>query len=367
VSVRVCCRATIAMTFVVAAAAAASADTPLRVVILESERDAALVARVEGQVADLDATLERITIPPAAASLASQLAAARRLARSHDANAVVWFAQDGDDWIVHVADADGDRVLVRRVQGRSGAMGRSAAIEAAAVIVRTAVRGLAAGGEIGVASEPLVEPAPVPVAVAAPAPAPPPAAPADDLGSVRPLRPTATVAWTGVLDGEADTGHHGVGARLGVAGGPWRFALGLAHHPATTHAGAMATIAVERQTLAVALGLDVAGGAQLRRAVRWRVGAEVAFGMTRFSRVTTLTDPTVEPTADRATWSPTATPAIRVARRLARGAWLELALGADLVARAPEFGVATPNGFASLARLWPVEPHLGLGVVVDPF
>jgi hypothetical protein len=58
---------------------------------------------------------------------------------------------------------------------------------------------------------------------------------------------------------------------------------------------------------------------------------------------------------------------VRISRRLARGAWIELALGADLVARAPEFGVATPNGFTTLARLWPVEPHVGLGVVVDPF
>jgi hypothetical protein len=129
----------------------------------------------------------------------------------------------------------------------------------------------------------------------------------------------------------------------------------------------MATIDVERQTIGIALGLDVAGGAQLRRTARWRVNTEVAFGMTRFDRTTTATGVLVEPTADRASWTPTATPAVRIARHLARGAWLELALGADLVAGAPEFGVATPTGFATIGRLWPVEPHAALGVVVDPF
>lgn len=347
-----------------AAVSAAGAEPVLRVLVLEHERDAALVDRVEGQVADLAATLAREPSTIAAAAVPAQLAAARRAGRAHDADVIVWFVHDGDDWIVHVADAGGDRLLVRRVQGRGGAMGSSAAIEAAAVIVRTAVRGLAAGGEIGVASETLAVPVrdePVerePVRVDA----------ADDggLGAVRPLRPTATVSWSGILDGEADGGHHGAGARLGVAGGPWHIGVGLAHHPATTHAGTMATIAVERQALGVVLGVDVAGGAQ-RRGARWRIGAEVSLGMTRFARATTLTDATVEPTADRTTWTAHATPGVRIARRIARGAWVELALGADLVARAPEFGVATPNGFATLARLWPVEPHVGLGVVVDPF
>ena len=125
----------LAMVVLAVCAGSAAADAPLRVLVLEGERDAALVARVEGQVADLDAVLERerSTVPTSA--LAVQLSAARKAARAHDADAVVWFAQDGNDWIVHVADAEGDRVLVRRVQGRSGAMGSSAAIESAAVIV----------------------------------------------------------------------------------------------------------------------------------------------------------------------------------------------------------------------------------------
>lgn len=345
-------------------AAVPAQAAPLRVVIVGGARDAELVLRVEGQAADLDATLARDPTAMPASPLPVQLVTARRVARNHAADVVVWFVRDDGDIIVHVTDTGGDRVLVRRVGASGGAMAESAAIEAAAVIVRTALRGLAAGGEIGVAVAQELPPDPI---LAPREPRAPTASRDEDLGGVRPLRPSATIGWSSVLDGESSTGHHGVSARLGVAGGPWRFAVTLTHRPATSLASTMATIDVERQTLGVALGLDVAGGAQLRRATRWRVSAEVALAMTRFDRTTTATGATIEPTADRATWTPTATPAVRVSRRLARGAWLELALGADLVARAPEFGVATPQGFATIGRLWPVEPHAALGVVVDPF
>lgn len=336
----------------------ARADDPLRVLLVGGPRDAELVTRVEGQVADLDATLARDTTVMPSSPLPVQLVTARRLARAHTADVVVWFVHDpsAGDVIVHVTDAKGDRVLVRRVESGGGAMAGSAVIESAAVIVRTAIRGLAAGGEIGVVVEP--EPAPTPAPVRATD---------EERGGVRPLRPSATVGWSSVLDGESSTGHHGVSARIGVAGGPWRFAVALTHRPPESLESPMATIDVERQTLGIALGVDVAGGAQLRRASRWRVGAEVLFAMTRFGRTTTSTGAAVEPTADRATWSPTATPALRVARRIARGAWIELALGADVVARAPEFGIATPTGFSTIGSFWPVEPHAGLGVVVDPF
>ncbi len=336
----------------------AHADDALRVLLVADDRDEALVTRVEGQVADLDVTLERERMAMPASPLPVQLVTARRLARSHDADVVVWFLRDESEVIVHVTNRAGDRVLVRRVEASDGAMSASAAIESAAVIVRTAVRGLAAGGEIGVA---VAKEDPEPAKARATATAD------EDFGGVRPLRPSATVGWSGVLDGASDTGHHGVSARLGVAGGPWRFAIAMTHRPAVVMESPMATIDVERQTLGVVLGLDVAGGAQLRRVARWRVGAEIDFAMTRFARTTTATGATIDPTDDRATWTPTATPAIRVARRLARGAWIELSLGADLVARAPEFGIATPSGFTTIGRLWPVEPNAGLGVVVDPF
>ncbi len=360
----------------VVCAPAAAAASPLRVLVVASERDDELLARVEGQVADLDVTLVRAASAMAPAPLAPQLDRARTLARQHQAGAVVWFERDGEDVIVHVADPDARRVLVRRVDAGPGAMSGSATSEAAAVIVRGVLRGLVAGGEIDVA-------APAPAAGtgrdrAADAGAPPgavdgsatPAARAGaGLGGVRPLRPVAAVSWSGILDGEAPAGHHGVAARLGVAGGPWHAAITLTHRPAIELRGAMATIAIERQELGLALGLDVVGGARRhpRGAARWRTGVEVALAMTRFGRATTATGADLAPTADRATWTPAATPAVRAARHLGRGAWLELALGVDLLALPPEFGVAAGGTFTTVARPWPVEPRLGLGVVVDPF
>jgi hypothetical protein len=68
----------------------ARADDLLRVVIVSGPRDAALVERVEGQVADLDATLERDLTAMPSSPLPVQLVTARRVARTHTADVVVW-------------------------------------------------------------------------------------------------------------------------------------------------------------------------------------------------------------------------------------------------------------------------------------
>ena len=147
-------------TVVTLAPTAARAGAPLRVLILGGADADDVVARVEGQVADLPVTLARGPALAEASDLAAQLAAARAHARAHAADAVVWFARDDDGWTVSVADPAGGRLLVRRVDAAAGALSASAALEAAALVVRTAVRGLAAGGEIGVAPEPTAALAP---------------------------------------------------------------------------------------------------------------------------------------------------------------------------------------------------------------
>jgi len=341
----------------------------LRVIILVTgDADANLAARIEGQTADLDAEIERVASPRLPAELPGQLAVARRLADERDADAIVWFRRDDDGWIVHVAEAEGERVLVRRVQTRGGAMSSSAAIEGAAVVVRTALRGLASGGEIGVSEPEVVAVAPSePVDVTIDRPAEPIDRPAAEEPVTRPLRPFAELAWSGVLDGERAAGTHGVAARLGVAGGPFRIAAVATHHPGATYRSRDATIEVERQTLGLALGIDVAGAASLRRHARWRVGADVALAMARFPRTTTTTSPGLEPTAGAVIWTPIATPAVRLSRRIAPGTWVAVTLGADLVARPPQFGVASGEGFVPVATLWSVQPHAGIGIVVDPF
>jgi len=334
------------------ALAGVAAAAPLRVVVLAGRDDDAVIARVEGQVADLSVTLTRGPAPAAAHDLARQLAAAGAIARTTDADAVVWFVADGDGWIVNVADPAAGRVLVRRIDGGAGAMDRSAALEAAALVVRTALRGLAAGGEIGVVAEP-PPPSPTP-------PPPPPAPPRATPPAAPRIAPLAEVGWIAALDGDAAAGHHGLAAALGVRRGRWQLAATVAHFPATARTSALATIAVDRQ----ALGL--AGARALLARPAWRLHLGLALAATRFGRATTATSGALMATADRATWSATVTPTVRIDRRLGRAAWLALDVGATALATVPAFEVRGPAGAAEVGRLWAVEPTVALSIAVTP-
>jgi hypothetical protein len=231
--------------------------------------------------------------------------------------------------------------------------------------VRTALRALAAGGEIGVEA-PAPPPPPPPAMLRVEAPPPPPR---ETLSSVRPLRPFGVLSWRGVVDGASDLGHHGVTAELGAAGGPWRVAAAGGYYPAVSHRRAEATIEVERMDVGVVLGFDLIGRAEQKRSEGpdWRVGADIGLGVARYRRTTIATMNPLTATPATTTWGATVTPGLRVARRLFAGTWIELALGIDLIGNAPEFGVATQDAFTVHTRLWPAEPHAGLWVVVDTF
>lgn len=346
--------ACLALSLALARPAIAAPGAPLRVVVLAGRDDDAIIARVEGQVADLPVTLTRGPAPAAAHDLSRQLAAAGAIARTTDADAIVWFIADGDGWIVNVADPTAGRVLVRRIDGGAGAMDRSAALEAAALVVRTALRGLAAGGEIGVVAEPPTTPPPSP-------PPPPPMPPPDATPSAPPrLAPLAEIGWIAALDGDAAAGHHGLAAALGVRRGRWQLAATVAHFPATARTTALATIAIDRQ----ALGL--AGARTLLARPAWRLQLGLALAATRFGRATTATSGALMATADRATWSATATPTVRIDRRLGRAAWLALDVGATALATVPAFEVRGPAGAAEVGRLWAIEPTVALSIAVTP-
>ena len=345
-------------------------DRLVAVVRVATDDDAAVLARIEGQTSDLDVELviersdhdfDSLTND---GDMAAQLAEAHELAVRHDARVVVWFRRDADAWIVHVAEPAAERMLIRRIVTKRGRMAGSAAAEAAALVVRTALRALAAGGSIGVEepeAPPPVVPPPAPVVLV------PAAAPRNPL---RPLRPYAELAWQGIIDGASPAGHHGVLARIGAAAGRWRLAVMGTYHPAVTFRRMDATIEVGRLSVGVVAGIDVLGHADASRplhAVDWRVSTEVAMSVTRFGRTTVLTSGDVSATPPTATWGPTAGPQVRIARRVATGAWVELVMGLDLIAQAPEFGVGSGDSFVVHTRLWPVQPRAGLGLVVDMF
>ena len=161
-------------------------------------------------------------------------------------------------------------------------------------------------------------------------------------------------------DGDAAAGHHGLAAALGVRRGRWQLAATVAHFPATARTSALATIAVDRQ----ALGL--AGARALLARPAWRLHLGLAFAATRFGRATTATSGALMATADRATWSATVTPTVRIDRRLGRAAWLALDVGATALATVPAFEVRGPAGAAEVGRLWAVEPTVALSIAVTP-
>ena len=140
---------------------AAAQDVPLRVAVrVASPIDTALLERTTGQTSDLDVELLPQPTGPLEPSLAEQLVTARSLADTAGADVVVWFGAAPQDAgpgavLVHVADTRSGRVLARVVAGNADAgtdavAPDSATTEQAALVVRSTLRALAAGGTIGV-------------------------------------------------------------------------------------------------------------------------------------------------------------------------------------------------------------------------
>lgn len=321
-----------------------AAAAPLRLVlIVGAERDD-FAPRLEGQLADLDVTLTAVTAPlPAALGDAARVAAG--LARREGAAAAIWLRADAGGYQVHVVTADGGRLLVRAVDARAEGLDPSAVLESAAMIVRTAARGLLAGDAVGDVVVPSPAPAPV---------EPPPAITA----SAPRLRPWGQVGWRHLADGDG-VGHGGVDVRAGAGRGRARVGAIVQLQPAVDLSAAAATIGVSRQAVGAVAGLE------LGRGRRWRLAAEAALTAVRYARATAATSPGLSPTADRASWTPVATPAIRVAWRVAPHASVALGVGLDIVVRPPRFTADTAAGAVVVAAPWPVQPGLDLSLVIE--
>ncbi len=339
--------AAIAMIAVLAEARPAAAE-PLRLVLIVAPGGDDVAPRLEGQLADLDVTLTVVTAPLPAA-LPDAAAAAAGLARGAGAAAAIWLRADAAGYQVHVVTADGGRLLVRAVDARAEGLDPSAVLESAAMIVRTAARGLLAGDAVGDVVEPAPPPAPIgpPPPIATPTPGRPPR-----------VRPWGQVGWRHLADGD-DLGHGGLDARAGVARGGARVAALLQLQPAVDLTAAAATIGVSRQAVGAMAGVELARGR------RWRLAAEAALTAVRYARATTATSPALSPTADRASWTPVVTPAVRGTWRVAPHVALALGVGLDLVVRPPRFTADTAAGTVVVAAPWSVQPALDLSLVIE--
>ena len=306
-----------------------AAAEPLRLVWVSTAEQAPLVARVEGQLADLPVALDVVTAAPLPAGLDEARARALAVARGRAGAAALWLVADGDGWIVHVASADGARLLVRRVDARAEGLDPSAALESAALIVRTAARGLAAGVAIG-----------------------------DEVPRQAPRwRAWGQLGGRGGLDGPGASASLELG--LGLARGRVRLGLGYRQAAPAVIDDDDASVELRR------LSIEARGALVLATGPRWRGALVGGVGAERTARTTTATGPGVTATEDAATWTPLAAVGGALGLRLAGGVWLEGEVGLDAAARPPRFTVASSAGERAVASSWPVRPWLALALTIE--
>jgi hypothetical protein len=306
--------------------------------------DEAILKRVRGQVSDLPVTSQPVEADRAS-SLGEQLAQADRLATSNATRAVVWFdlaPTEPGEILVVVAQPHTGRVLVRKVEA-SPTLQRlndvdSVTAESIALVMRTLLRALAAGGEIGIVRSELSPPKPVPQ---------PPVSP-----KVPPQRHRVgafvDVGWRLATDGNVAL--QGVSNQLGVRVDRVAFGLsGTLGIPADEQLGSYATIAFTRHDVAAFFELLPFASASFKLGVGLDVGASF------FPRQTLSVA------------LGSSTPSQLNVSFLVGGyltlRWLPwvigpvVVLGADVVPSAPTFGVTTGGQFVGVSHMWAVQPR----------
>jgi hypothetical protein len=329
----------LAIAALVAAVSTRAAADPLLVVVRDGGGgDALAVARLRGQLADLDVsvTIARGAVEPA---LGVQLAAATRLAGVYRARAVVWFVARDGGLAVAIATPGDRRLFVREIPSASA----SAVAEAAAVAARGAIRAIQDGGRIGVE---------VPAVVLAPAPA---------VVAVVPAPPELPrtgfellVGWQVALDAGADIGAQAVAQRTSVTRGAWAGSLALSLGPALRHTAA-SDVAVELSRSGATLGIE-------RRAGGFAFG--VAAGALAYHRTTISTQAGLAPTPAAITAAFVAGPEVRWqwrSRELHLG--IDAVVGLDVVLGAPELAVVRGDAIEPLGQIRRVQPRFGLSIV----
>jgi hypothetical protein len=340
----------------------------MRVVVrVATPADRSLLQRTRGQSSDLNVELVETTEPPIEARLADQLAAARKLAATHRARLVLWFDttlrdEEPGALLVYFSIPADRRAFVRSVGDASaraeGGDPSSAALEEAALVVRSALRALAGGATVGVTlGRPLDEPAMA--TPPAPAEAPPRAAAAP-----RPRRAdtahwvsTAHAGWANTFYGQSSAGQQGTVARAGIAYGRFRGGLALSLTLPAQLRDPRATLTLSRRAAGVFAGAALAPSENIQFTLGLGVGAVA------FVRTTHDVAPGGAPSPPAATFSPYAGPEIVTSFVVRWGAtaWsLAPSVGVDIVPLAPSIGYDVGGHFLDSHPLWKVQPRLAL-------
>jgi hypothetical protein len=246
-----------------------------------------VIARIRGQTSDLPVQIIEVPGAGLEADLASQMQTAAELARLHRAQVVVWLDPAPErevQVLLYTATPETGRVLVRQLSpetsykeqtNENSPILSSGTLEAIALVVRTTLRALTLGGEIGVRPQQAVAARAASAEKRRPAPKPLDPSPS----AVSPFKLFAFAGWQAVIDGQSSIGQQGIAGRLGAAWHRLRLSLtGSFSLPADLE-DRLSTITLSRHAA------SLFGGYSLLRESGYRLDAGlhagVAFFLTR--------------------------------------------------------------------------------------
>lgn len=349
----------------------AKVASDVRVLLLAFEAEE-WTSRARSQLGDITgAVSEAPERPPA--SLRDQLELVRRLAREQRADIVAWMAPDltAADADVAARESAGTYALVwtasddahdaRRLSApwsRLSAADRSAALEMAAMSVRSAVRALQLERAQG-SPEPGDDVTAPPRAPRAPDEShSPPAHGSPETPEPPPWKWQAGAALQWQLDGQTSHGMSSLEGSIGVRRGKWSTSLVAAVGLGASIETSAAEVALDRHGLGLELGrLWVLSS-------RWSVAATLRVAAQWTRRETVPTSPDVLPTTSREQVAPAVSGGLRGAYQLSAPHAVTLDVGAGWYPLAPSYVIEDATRAERMEYpLWKVQPSLAVGWV----
>ena len=303
---------------------------------------------IASQLADLPVAFLGEHVEGWEADLPSRVHRARTLAADHGAITAFWIdLYEGKQVFLFIAAPDGGRMLVRNIQ-YSGE-GTEAYLETIAVIVRSAVKAILAGGEIGVTAPPPPPPTPAtPPPVEAP-PEPPPREPG-------PERLLFSAAYAAQLYSPELSVIHGARfeAALRVAN---RIHVFFAYRLQFPGAIASSNLNVYIRPHPIELGLFARW-----RPDEWRVvaGAAAVIDIVTFDSASS-SDRIAAITPDTEVGF-LLSPSVSVGRTVGRGACVTAAVDLDISLKSQKYVLKNDNENTDITAPWPVRPMFRLGM-----
>ncbi len=267
--------------------------------------DPQVLARVDGQLSDLDWQVEQVVVPQGPALQRIRAAAARS-----SAQVFAFFEAGPTGWDLYLARRDGEKLLAQQVSGTD-----SEALETVAILVRSTLESFEQGAQIAV-------PLPTPLWF-----------------SLGPL---------GRHDGLR--GQLGASLAVSLERGPWWYSLELQSSLPFSKQDPQVRLQFWRGQNTLAMGYQ--GGDTVRYGIGVRAGVAV------YRRTTTSLG--AAEASGPAWWvSPVIGPVAKVG--LESGLWgLYLNLGADLLGAAPRFEYRSSEQTFPVGSTWRVQPFVGL-------